>query len=63
MILSSDRNNKIVFKRRDMARHDLVSVQTSNVCITSLAAFNAIACMYQTICDVCPKGEKGEVGW
>jgi len=26
-----------------MSRHDLVSAQTSNVCITHLAALNAIA--------------------
>ena len=44
--------NKIVFKRRDMSQHDLVSTQTSNICITCHAALNAIACMCQTICDV-----------
>jgi len=32
-----------------MSQHDLVSVQTSNVCKTRHAA---IACMCQTICDV-----------
>jgi len=31
-----------------MSRHDLVSAQISNVCITCHAA---IACMCQTICD------------
>ena len=31
-----------------MSRHDLVSAQTSSVCITCHAA---IACMCQTICD------------
>ena len=35
-----------------MSWHDLVSAQTSNVCITRHAALNAIACMRQTICDV-----------
>ena len=38
-----------------MSWHDLVSAQTSNVCITRHAALNAIAsihCMCQTICDV-----------
>ena len=35
--------NKIVFKRRDMSRHDLVSAQISNVCIIRHAALNAIA--------------------
>jgi len=39
-------------KRRDMSQHNLVSAQTSNVCITRHAALNAIACMCQTICDV-----------
>ena len=35
-----------------MSQHDLVSAQTSNVCITSHAALNTIACMCQTICNV-----------
>ena len=35
-----------------MSRHDLISAQTSNVCITYHAALNAIACMCQTTCDV-----------
>ena len=30
-------------ERRDMSRHDLVSAQNSNVCITHHAALNAIA--------------------
>ena len=36
-------SNKIIFKRRDMSWHDLVSAQISNVCITRHAALNAIA--------------------
>jgi len=50
-----------------MSRHDLVSIQTSNVYITGLAALNAIACMCQTICDVTSSNVlrvgQGEVGW
>jgi len=42
-------NNKIIFKSCDMSQHDLVSAQTSNVCITHHAALNAIACMCQQI--------------
>jgi len=35
-----------------MSRHDSVSAQPSNVCITCHAALNAIACMCETISDV-----------
>jgi len=41
-----------------MFRHDLVSAQTSNVCITHHAA---IACMCQTICDATSSNVLGSV--
>jgi len=70
LFLSHTTLNKIVFlKRHDMSGHDLVSDQTSNICI------NRIYCVCQTICVVTSsnflgrlvqceqKGGQGEVGW
>jgi len=36
----------MVFKGHDTSWHDLISAQTSNVCITHLAALNAIGLAY-----------------
>ena len=44
-----------------MSWHDVVSAQTSNVCIIRHAALNAIVyihCMCQTICDVTSRNFK-----
>jgi len=54
------RINKIVFKQT-LSMTWYVSVQTSKICIIGHAAFNAIACMCQTICDITSR--QGEVGW
>jgi len=48
-----------------MSQHDLVSAQTSNVCITHHAALNAIAyivCVKQVFCDVTSSNFLGSVG-
>ena len=60
-------NNKIVFERRDVSWHDLVSAQGgygspfNSVFITRHAALNAIASICQTVCVVTSRNVLGRL--